>query len=121
MIKPQKPTNLHFDFYFQSGGICHVLETGMPRHQIQKLLVTICIFSGPKPRAFEGYLPEPDGCISPLSFALLGGIEARLYCCREGRGNAAFEPLEELRKKDSSIGERTSKNLLDELHFQSRE
>nr|DAD27453.1 TPA_asm: hypothetical protein HUJ06_028921 [Nelumbo nucifera] len=37
--------------------------------------------------------------------------------CREGRGNEAFQLLEELRKKEGSMEEKTYKTLLDGLHF----
>jgi pentatricopeptide repeat protein len=40
--------------------------------------------------------------------------------CRDGGGNEAFELLDELRKRDCSMGEKTCKILLNELHFLSR-
>ncbi|KAA8543549.1 hypothetical protein F0562_021705 [Nyssa sinensis] len=39
--------------------------------------------------------------------------------CRDGKGNEAFELLEELRKRDSLMNERTYKTLLNGLHFLS--
>ncbi|GAB4830299.1 hypothetical protein Ancab_019937 [Ancistrocladus abbreviatus] len=41
--------------------------------------------------------------------------------CRDGRGKDALELLEELRKKDSLMGERTYKTLLNGLHFFDQE
>lgn len=41
--------------------------------------------------------------------------------CRIGRGDDAFELLEELRTKKGAMGDRTYNTLLDGLHFVSRE
>lgn len=41
--------------------------------------------------------------------------------CREGMSNKAFELLEEWKKKDGLMGERNYKNMLNGLHFLSRE
>lgn len=40
---------------------------------------------------------------------------------REGKCNDAFELLEELRKKDAWMGEKTYKTLVKGLHFLSQE
>lgn len=39
--------------------------------------------------------------------------------CREGRVDDAFDILEEFRKKDSFMNEKTYKHLLDGLHYVS--
>ncbi|GAB2234635.1 hypothetical protein Droror1_Dr00003892 [Drosera rotundifolia] len=41
--------------------------------------------------------------------------------CRDGKGDDALELLEEMRKRDVNMGERTYKSLLDSLHFPNQE